>query len=1101
MSLSSESIKRPVAVTMFFLAITLLGVISFFRLPIDLLPDIAYPRLVVYTSYPDVAPQEVERFVTERVEQQVAAVPGVENVESVSREGLSLVTLRFAWGTDMDFAVLNVRERLDNIRDILPDQAERPAVLRTDPTSEPIMGVSVSGREDLWALKELAAEVFKRRLEQIDGVAQAAVAGGLEREIHVEVDPQRLDGYGFTIQQVLDALDAANQSAPGGTIRRGRYRYSLRTLGEFQTIAEIEDVPLGRAQGDTTSVSGLIRMRDVAVISDAYKDRESIARYNGNEAVGLLVFKESGANTVRVADQVDGILAQLRAEYPDIRIDVAMSQAGFISDAISAVVQALMFGGALAFLVLFLFLRDARYPVAIALAIPLSVVASFSLLDLAGVSLNIMSLGGLALGVGMLVDNSIVVLENIFRHRELGESPTEAAANGAKEVQGAIAASTLTTISVFGPIIYVEGVAGQLFGALSFAVAFALLASLIVALTLLPTMAARFGRTQVGMAPRERIQIPESGKLRRTFTRMRRWVVELVVGMGDLLSFIFGSVIRGLKGLLSPVRAWLAAFDRQFERFALWYHGLLEQSLLHRGRVVLIALVMMLGGVALGLTLERGVLPEVDQGSFQARVKLDRGTPIENTSDAVARLEEEMLANPQIDAVFTRIGRQEAIAGVEEEETGLNTATLDVRLATGAVTARAIASLGVVSEFPTGALAIETGQATALGRLLGGGESDLAVRVRGDDLDEAFRYAREVAVQLGDVRSLKNVRLSTEEGQPEILVEVDRERAASYAIDPRTIAQTVEQFMRGEAATEFVDFDQKIPVVVRLPETERRSLATLQTLTVAGVPLRELVTTRETVGPAEVRRIEQSRSVAVFADVAGGGLDDALADVRSTLAQNPAPRGLRVDIGGENEERVRSFRDLAFAFMLALVLVYMILAAQFESFVHPFTILLSVPLATVGAAVALFMVGAGLNTMSLIGLVILVGIVVNDAIVKVDFINQMRASLPLKEAILEAGRVRLRPIVMTTVTTVLGLTPMALGIGRGSDLRAPLAIAIIGGLISATLLTLIVVPVAYDLVESGRVRLRSLAGLEVASVHARVGADGGAMPRSVGGET
>ena len=444
MSLSSRSTKRPVAVAMFFLAVVLLGLISFQRLPIDLLPDIAYPRLVIYTSYPDVAPREVERFVTEIVEQNVSAVPNVERVESVSRDGISLVTLRFAWGTDMDFAVLNVRERLDNIRDQLPELAERPVVLRTDPTSEPVMALSVSGREDLWALKELAQEVFKRRLEQIDGVAQAAVVGGLEREIHVEVDPRLLQAYGIEIDQVLTALDAANQSAPGGTIRRGRYRYALRTIGEFQTVEEIAAVPLTR--GDTVSVSGSVRLRDVARVVDGFKDRESIARYNGSEAVGLLLFKDSGANTVRVADQVEEVLSQLRAEYPEIRLDIAMSQADFIGDAISSVVQALLVGGLLAFLVLFLFLRDARYPVAIALAIPISVIASFALLDLAGVSLNIMSLGGLALGVGMLVDNSIVVLENVFRHREMGKSPMAAAAAGAEEVQGAITASTITTI-------------------------------------------------------------------------------------------------------------------------------------------------------------------------------------------------------------------------------------------------------------------------------------------------------------------------------------------------------------------------------------------------------------------------------------------------------------------------------------------------------------------------------------------------------------------------------------------------------------------------------------------------------------------------------
>ncbi len=1080
MSLSSQSIQRPVAISMLFLAVTLLGVISFLRLPIDLLPDIAYPRLVIYTTYPDVAPPEVERFVTERIEQQVSAVPGVERVESVSREGLSLVTLRFAWGTDMDFAVINVRERLDNIRDQLPDRAERPAVLRTDPTSEPIIAISVSGREDLWALKDLAEEVFKRRLEQIDGVAQAAVAGGLEREIHVEINPRFLDSYGITVQQVIDALDAANQSAPGGTIRRGRYRYALRTIGEFQAVDEIGAVPLSRGSGDTTSVSGVVRLRDVASVAEGFKDRESMARYNGQEAVGLLVFKESGANTVRVAQRVDEVLRQLRVEYPQIHLDIAMSQAGFITDAISSVVQALVFGGALAFLVLFLFLRDARYPVAIALAIPISVIASFSLLDLAGVSLNIMSLGGLALGVGMLVDNSIVVLENVFRHRELGASPAEAAAKGAREVQGAITASTLTTISVFGPIIYVEGVAGQLFGALSFAVAFALLASLVVALTLLPTMAARFGAAPRygGRATTE--AVPE-GRF-RWIKRTKQWIVGLLVGIVELIRWlIFGtlrSVGRALQVAFNPIGD---SFDRMFSAFANWYHSLLNWALDHRGRVVAVATLLLVVGLGLGFTLDRGVLPEVDQGSFQARLHLDRGTPLEVTADAAARLEQGILSDSGVDAAFTRVGRQEAIAGVEEEESGLNTAVVDVRVKEGEETATVLARLAPVFDaFPPGALTVETGQATALGRLLGGGEADLSVQVRGDDLDAAYEYAREVAIRLGDLQSLTNVRLSTEEGQPEILIEVNRERAAAFGVDPRSIAETVERYMRGASATEYVDFDRKVPIVVRLPEAQRQSIATLQTLSINGIPLRELIRTRETVGPAEVRRTEQSRTVSVYADVTRG-LDLALSDVQATLAQLRPPRGLRVDVGGENEERAQSFRDLAFAFGLALILVYMILAAQFESFVHPFTILLSVPLAAIGATLSLFVAGAGLNTMSLIGIVILVGIVVNDAIVKVDFINQARQTLPLRDAILEAGRVRLRPIIMTTVTTVLGLAPMALGLGRGSDLRAPLAIAVIGGLLSATVLTLIVVPVAYDLIEEARVRMRSVAGLEVAS--------------------
>lgn len=1057
MSLSTLSIRRPVAVAMLFVGIAFLGGISFARLPIDLLPDVAYPRLVIHTSYPDVGPAEVERFVTEPIERVVARVAGVERVESTSREGVSLVTLRFSWGSDMDFAVLNVREQLDNIRDNLPELADRPVVLRTDPNSEPVMALSVAGGSDLAALKDLAESVFKRRLEQIDGVAEAALVGGLEREIHVEVVPRLLDTYGITIEEITQALEAANESAPGGTIMRGRYRYALRTLGEFQTVAQIAEVPLGRSVSDSAG-ENLIRLGDVARVEDGFRDRESMARYNGVESVGLLLFKESGSNTVRVAEAVDEVLAQLGEEYPQIEMDVAMSQAGFITEAIANVVQALIVGGVLAFLVLFLFLRDARYPVAVALAIPISVVATFSLLDLAGVSLNIMSLGGLALGVGMLVDNSIVVLENVFRHRELGADSLDAAARGADEVRGAITASTLTTVSVFAPIIYVEGVAGELFGALSLAVAFALLASLLVALTLLPTMAARWGRVRPGRQP----------LLRRVAAAVWR----------PISSFV--------ATLFRPPLDW---FERRFARFAHWYHGVLARALDRRGLVVAIAVIGLAGGVALGATLDRDVLPDVDQGAFRVQVTLPRGTPLEETTEAAARLERVFLADRGVDAVLARVGRQEAVSGVEDEESGLNTAVLEVRLKEHTRTAAALERMRpALAGFPPGVLAVETGSATALGRLLGGEEADLAIRVRGEDLETTWRHARAVERRLQGVGELTNVRLATEEGQPEIRIEIDRERAAAFGIEPRVIAQTIERSMRGTVATEFLDFDEKVPILVRLPQKERESIATLGVLQVNGVPLRELVRTEEQVGPAEIRRIEQSRAVTVYADVARGGLDGAIGAVQAALVDTPVPRGLRVEIGGANEERERSFRDLAFAFALALLLVYMILAAQFESFVHPFTILLSVPLATVGAAVALFVAGQGINTMSLIGLVILVGIVVNDAIVKVDFINQARKQgMALRAAILEAGRVRLRPIVMTTVTTVLGLTPMALGLGRGADLRAPLAIAVIGGLISATALTLVVVPVAYDLFEELRGRLRALAGMEPAETEGVVG--------------
>ncbi len=541
-----------------------------------------------------------------------------------------------------------------------------------------------------------------------------------------------------------------------------------------------------------------------------------------------------------------------------------------------------------------------------------------------------------------------------------------------------------------------------------------------------------------------------------------------------------------------------ALFDSSFERFAAWYHNILEAALDRRWLVVGAAGLTLVGGVVLGSTLERDVLPSVDQGAFTARLALPRGTTIEETADVAARAEAIFLADPSVEAVFTRVGRQQAIAGVEEEESGLNTAVLEVRVLEGASTDAALDRIRPqLSGFPVGALAIETGTATALGRLLGGEDSDIAVRVRGENLDATWAHARQLESHLQSVPSLTNVRLGTEEGQPEVLVSIDRESAANYGIEPRLIARTVEQYMRGEMATEFVAFDEKVPVLVRLPERDRRSLETLRVLRVNGVPLRELVTTREEVGPTEIRRLDQARIITVYADVASGGLDAAVADAQAALAAVPPPRGLRVEIGGANEERDRSFRELGFAFGLALLLVYMILAAQFESFVHPFTILLSVPLATVGAAVALLLTGEGLNTMSLIGLVVLVGIVVNDAIVKVDFINQMRAQgMVLRDAILEAGRVRLRPIIMTTVTTVLGLTPMALGIGRGADLRAPLAIAVIGGLISATALTLVVIPVAYDVMEDVRGVLRRTFGLR--SIEEKTAKDGERPWRTVG---
>jgi HAE1 family hydrophobic/amphiphilic exporter-1 len=694
--------------------------------------------------------------------------------------------------------------------------------------------------------------------------------------------------------------------------------------------------------------------------------------------------------------------------------------------------------------------------------------------------------------VGMLVDNSIVVLENTFRHRELGKDSIESATRGAEEVQGAITASTLTTIAVFGPIIYIEGVAGELFGALSLAVAFSLLASIFVALTLLPTLAARVGRA----AGREK---GEEGRVKgevRAPTRASVETSEPADGESAEGPRSAGEA-RGLTDgwrILAPLRRFGDAFDRGFAHFARWYEDLLLRALERRRAVLAVSLGLLLMTVVVGWNLDRRFLPVVDQGEFSARIELPRGTPLERTEEAARQVESVFLADDAVAAVFTSVGYREAITGLERDETGLHTAQVDVRLEEGESTDAILERVrSGLSFLPEGSLAIESGEATAIGKLLGGGEAELAVRVRGEDTDASLAYAAVLESRLAQLPTLENVRMGTRLGQPEMRIEIDRERAASYGISPVAIASAIEGYMYGTAATEFVDFDRKIPVVVRLPDQDRRSLEMLQSLRVSGVPLGDLVHVQSTLGPTEIRREGQARLMPVYADVRSGGLEEAIAEIEAVLRSEPPPAGLRVEVGGENEEMERSFRELAFAFGLALLLVFMILAAEFENFLHPFVILLSVPMGLVGAVLALWVTGSGFNTMSLIGIVVLAGIVDNDAVVKVDFINQMRRDgLPLRQAILAAGHARLRPILMTTLTTLLGLLPMAVAAGRGAELRAPLAIAVFGGLFSATALTLIVLPVLYEALEDGKGL--ALAWVRGEGSEAADGADGRAKP-------
>ncbi|WP_420462286.1 efflux RND transporter permease subunit [Candidatus Palauibacter sp.] len=1087
MALPDLSLRRPVATAMLYVGIAVVGVVSFLRLPIDLLPDVAFPTLSVWTTYSDAGPAEVERWVTEPIEQSLYSVPGARGISSRSREGQSLVQLEFAWGTDMEFATLHTRENLDNLSERLPDGADRPTILRSDPTSDPIMTLAVSGA-DLRNLRDISEVVFKRRLEQLDGVSLAGLTGGPERELRVIVDPEYLDVHEVSLAQISAALDQANYNAPGGTIRRGRFEYSLRTLGQFREVDELLEVVIQRPQRATGRP---VVLADVATVVDTIADLETIARFNGASAIGLQVFKEAGTNTVRVADAVRETLDQLREEFPEISIEIASSQAAFIRDAISNVVTALLFGGALAFLVLFLFLRDPRYPLAIGLAIPISVMAAFALCYAFDVSLNIMSLGGLALGVGLLVDNSIVVLENIFRHREeSGEGARKSAARGAREVAAAITASTLTTIAVFGPVLYVEGVAGALFGDLSLAVTFSLLASLLVALTLLPVLAAQVARQRAGASearywgdlsvPERRPEAPEgvrAGLVRRCAHAVRNVTAASGRGVGRGIAYVVRSVrltIADLATAAGRLLAWLfgpflRAFERGFLRFAGRYERTLEWALGNRLAILAIAAAALAGAWAIAGQLPRELMPRVDERQFWVEIDLPQGTPIRTTDEAAGDIERLLLDMDVVSGVFTRVGRSRGSELAARDLTGLNNAALDVQLAgSERPTPDVIAELRrrlAESGFDPAFVSIETGRATSLGRALAIGEADLAVKVQGGELEDLVPVAEAIETRIEGVGVLADVRLDFLRTQPELVIEVNREVAARHQITVTSVAQAIEDYLRGSETTNaYSVFADKIDIRVTIPEAARRELANVLALRLEGVPIGELVTVRQGFGPVEIRREDQNRTIQVLADVAVGGLRAAVQEVEAEIADIPRPALTTVRVGGENEEMQNSFRSLTFAFGLALALVFLIMAAQFESLVQPLVVLTAVPLAGIGAVTALWIAGDGLNAMSGIGLVILIGIVVNDAIIKVDFINQRRrAGMPKREAILEAGRLRLRPIVMTTITTVVGLLPLAAGLGAGADLRAPLAVAVIGGLISATFLTLIVVPVVYSL--------------------------------------
>ena len=1098
MNLIDLAVRRRVTIAMFTVAVLLFGSVALSRLNVNLLPDLAHPALTVRTDLEGAAPAEVENLLTQPIEEALGVVQNVESIESVSRTGQSDVILEFAWGTDMDMASLDLREKLDAID--LPLDARRPVLLRFDPSLDPIMryGLSLSDRSELLAdasgqaqaptldarglkvLRRYADEEIKRALESSAGVAAVKVSGGLEDEVQVMVDTERLAQLGLSIDRVAQVLEAENVNLSGGRLEEGTQQYLMRTLNQFQSVAEMEDVVL-RADGPAP-----ITLGDVATVQMGYRERETVSRIDGREAVELAIYKEGDANTVAVAEAVKARLERLEARLPDdMELTRVYDQSVFISSAVDEVINAGLIGGLLAILVLYLFLRDLKTTLIIGTTIPVSVIATFNLMYGAGLTLNIMSLGGLALGIGLLVDNAIVVLENIARHREQGASTVEAARLGASEVGMAIFASTLTTVAVFGPLIFVEGIAGQLFRDQALTVTFALLASLVVALTLIPMLASFGGSSTEAESTRRGVPWPTRPSAKRLRVRLRRsgWWMAPPHAMGFGLRFAVWLVGMALTGLtwglgwillrvvrdgLGRVLGWIAApvvwaFNAAYDAIADRYPPLLRWALAHRTTVLVTAFGLFGATLLLVPQLGMELIPQLSQNEFTVEVELPPGTPLEESDAALARVQD---ATAPLDGVRTTF----AVAGMgsrmdaNPDRGGENWGEVHVALADGAgpqAEAQAMDAMRQrLDRMPAAQYAFSRPTLFTF-------ETPIEVEIAGYNLDDLKHTAERVAERLRASDRFADVSSSMEQGHPEVQIHFDRERAAALGLAVHEVADRVVRQVRGTVATRYSWRDRKIDVRVRARADDRASIDAIQNLTVNGeserpIPLKAVADIQVSVGPSEIRRSAQQRVAVVTANLRDGDLSTAEQDVRAILADvSPAP-GQTTRLAGQSAEMDASFRSLLFALLLAVFLVYLVMASQFESLLHPFVIFFSIPLAAVGAIWALWLTGTTISVVVFIGLILLAGIVVNNAIVLIDLVNQLRAQgLETLEAVVEGSRLRLRPILMTTLTTTLGLLPLALGFGDGAELRAPMAIPVIGGLVVSTLLTLVVIPVLY----------------------------------------
>ena len=1031
MRLSDFSVNRPVAILMAVLMVLMIGAVSLSGLSLDLMPEMNLPVAIVITSYTGSAPQEVETMISRPLENVLGTVSNIKNIRSMSSMGSSVIITEFEMGTDMDFAALEMREKADMVRGFLPDGAGDPMVMKMDINLMPVLMLGISGDRPLDELKTMAEDVIKPRLERLDGVASVDVTGGLTREIQVVVEQEKLAAYGLGLNNVVQALQLQNMNLSAGRATRGSQEMALRVIGEYREVAHI-------AATSITAPSGVqLRLDDVARVEDGFQDSSGFSRVGDQPSISLSIQKQSGSNTVSVVQDTRRVMEDLRSQLPDdVAVFTVFDQAEYIEQTISNISWNIVFGGLLAALVLFVFLRSLRSTLVIALAMPISVVTTFNLIYFGGLNLNLMTLGGLALGIGMMVDSSIVVLENIFRLREKGLGPMEAAKSGAGEVANAITASILTTIAVFFPIVYVQGIVSELFTSLALTVSFSLLSSLLVALTLIPMLASRL----------------------------------LTVNNNVTKNNDEGARPNGL------VSRFVSMTGMWFKKLDVLYRNALGWCLSRRLLTVVIVGALLLGSLTLVPAIGAEFLPSMDQGMITVDIELPRGSRMEDTDKVVAQVEQ-VFSNYEndIEVIFSSIGSSgmDGMGGMSGRRA--NRGVINVLLVPLAERKHSTVEIvegvrGQLNAIPGADISISAVEEMGFGGGMSG--APVEITLKGDDLDLLNSLSAEVAELVRGVPGTREVRTSLEEGQAEIQLVVNREKAGIYGLSAAQIASAARTAVEGQVATRYRTGSEEIDVRVRLSEGGSKELSEIGNLLVAlpmgfMVPLGEVVEIREVQVPSTIQRSNQVRVVSVTAQLEGRSLAEVVEDVQKTVTENIVlPSGYTMVYGGEFEMMGDAFGDLFLALLLAVALVYMILAAQFESLLHPFVIMFSLPVTVIGVIFALFITGSTFSVVTFIGVIMLAGIVVNNAIVLVDYINVLRRQgLERDEAILTAGPIRLRPILMTALTTILAMIPLAVVAGEGAEMQAPMAIAVIGGLTTSTFLTLLFVPVMYSLLD------------------------------------